>query len=100
MTSISPNRLALIGVLVLGASLFSPAPASAQVKLPNGSIIPINGGTALSGYLNGSANNDNINEGINVVNDAATEPQVFSPLCDFSGKYIAKGGGANFAIGW
>lgn len=100
MTPILPIRLAMLGVLALGASLLSPAPAHAQIKLPNGTVIPINGGPSLSGYINGSANNDNINEGINVVNDAATEPQVFSPLCDFAGKYIAKGGGANFAIGW
>ena len=93
-----PTWLAGLATLGLIAGLTSTA--MAQVKLPNGATIPAGGGPALSGYLNGSANNDNINEGINVVTEAATEPQVFSPLCDFAGKYIAKGGGANFAIGW
>jgi hypothetical protein len=99
-TTAATNRIALVGLLALGAGLLGAADARADVKLPNGTVIPANGGPALSGYLNGSANNDNINEGINVVTEAAVEPQVFSPLCDFAGKYIAKGGGANFAIGW
>ncbi|MFN7130719.1 MAG: hypothetical protein ACK4N5_01470, partial [Myxococcales bacterium] len=74
-------------------------PASAQVRQPNGTVVPANS-AALSAYVNGSANNDNINEGIDVVNDAAVEPQRFAPQCSFGGKFIAKGGGANFAIGW
>lgn len=69
------------------------------VTQPNGQVIPAAPG-ALSGYINGSAQNDGINEGIDVVAEAAVEPQKFSPLCDFGGKYIAKGGGANFAVGW
>ena len=86
----------LIACAVLSAS----APAFADITQPSGIVIPVNGGPALSGYLNGSANNNNINEGINVVTDAAVEPQKFLPLCDFGGKYIAKGGGANFGVGW
>ncbi|APR82649.1 Hypothetical protein A7982_07998 [Minicystis rosea] len=78
--------------------LMASVAARADVILPNGTTIPLTG--ALGNYLNGSMNNDFINEGINVITDAAVEPQVFSPLCDFSGKYIAKGGGANFAVGW
>src|SRR5262245_52214575 len=89
---------AVVCCLLGGAVLAAGATARADVIQPNGTVIPL--GTTLSGYLNGSVNNDNINEGINVVTDAAVDPQVFSPLCDFSGKYIAKGGGANFAVGW
>jgi MYXO-CTERM domain-containing protein len=70
----------------------------ADVVQPNGTTIPQGG--SLSGYLNGSANNDNLNEGINAITEAAVEPQQFAPQCEFGGKYIAKGGGANFAIGW
>lgn len=84
----------LFASFVLAASL----PVFAQVVQPNGTTIPL--GNNLSGYLNGSANNDNLNEGIDVINDAAVEPQQFAPQCEFGGKYIAKGGGANFAIGW
>jgi hypothetical protein len=82
--------------LALAAGLSGAAQAA--VKLPNGTTVPLT--ASLGNYLNGSANNDNINEGIDAVAEAAVEPQVFSPLCDFSGKYIAKGGDANFAIGW
>lgn len=80
---------------VLGAS----ATARADVVQPNGTTVPVVR-ERLGDLLNGSANNDDINEMIDVVADAAVEPQVFSPLCEFSGKYIAKGGGANFAVGW
>ncbi len=86
--------------LIACAVLSAAAPALADITQPSGIVIPANGGPALSGYLNGSANNNNINEGINVVTDAAVEPQKFLPLCDFGGKYIAKGGGANFGVGW
>jgi len=88
-------RRTLIGIACLGLGSLS---AHAAVTLPNGQSVPV--GTALQGYLNGSANNNNINEMINAQQDAQVEPQKFSPLCDFSGRYIAKGGGANFAIGW
>jgi len=91
-----PVVSSLMGAAVLCVS----GAAFAAVTQPNGTVIPAGGGAALSNYINGSANNDNINEGIDVVQAAAVEPQVFSPLCDFSGKYIAKGGGANFAVGW
>jgi MYXO-CTERM domain-containing protein len=97
----SPSRFSLLVCCLIGSAILSTSgPAVAQVTQPSGTVIPANGGGALGAYLNGSPNNDNINEGINPVLDAAVEPQVFSPLCDFSGKYIAKGGGANFAVGW
>ena len=92
------RRPPFIRCLAGAAVLLAAGAARADIVQPNGTVIPI--GNALSNYLNGSANNDNINEGIDVVVDAAVEPQTFSPLCDFSGKYIAKGGGANFAVGW
>lgn len=81
------------------ALFFATSSVWAVVTQPNGTVIPAQP-AALSGYLNGSANNDNINEGIDVIQDAATEPQKFSPLCNFGGKYVAKGGGANFGVGW
>lgn len=86
----------LICSMLLG---FPAISAQATVTLPSGDVVPLNPG-ALQGYLNGSSQNNNINEGIDGQRDAQTEPQKFSPLCDFSGRYVAKGGGANFAIGW
>ena len=97
-TIVLPKASLLVGSAVALGILCANASAWA-VTQPNGTVIPAAPG-ALSGYLNGSANNDGINEGIDVVQEAATEPQKFSPLCDFGGKYVAKGGGANFAVGW
>ncbi|WP_437572638.1 hypothetical protein [Sorangium sp. So ce542] len=90
---------ALVWCVALSAALGASGTARADIVQPNGTTIPAVTGR-LSDLLNGSANNDDIDEMIDVVADAAVEPQVFSPLCEFSGKYIAKGGGANFAVGW
>ena len=87
-----------LSLAVLGCFLFLSGPAQAVITQPNGQVVPLTG--RLQGYLNGSANNNNLNEMINEQTDAQIEPQKFSPLCDFSGRYVAKGGGANFAIGW
>jgi MYXO-CTERM domain-containing protein len=91
-------RSKLWGLALFGAMSVMSGSTEAAVTQPNGQAVPV--GTALQNYLNGSANNNNINENINAQRDAQTEPQKFSPLCDFSGRYVAKGGGANFAIGW
>ncbi|WP_437337106.1 hypothetical protein [Sorangium sp. So ce394] len=90
---------ALAWCVALSAALGASGTARADIVQPNGTTIPAVT-ERLSDLLNGSDNNDNIDEMIDVVADAAVEPQVFSPLCEFSGKYIAKGGGANFAVGW
>ncbi|WP_437993053.1 hypothetical protein [Sorangium sp. So ce145] len=86
-------RVALLVALGTGGA------ARADVVQPNGTVVPVIT-SRLSDLLNGSAKNDMLDEMIDVVADAAVEPQVFSPLCEFSGKYIEKGGGANFAVGW
>ncbi|AUX30212.1 MULTISPECIES: MYXO-CTERM sorting domain-containing protein [Sorangium] len=90
---------ALAWCVALSAALGASGTARADIVQPNGTTVPAVR-ERLSDLLNGSDNNDNIDEMIDVVADAAVEPQVFSPLCGFSGKYIAKGGGANFAVGW
>ncbi|WP_437877658.1 hypothetical protein [Sorangium sp. So ce513] len=97
--SIFSKPSALAWCVALPAVLGASGVAHADVVQPNGTVIPAIR-NRLNDLLNGSADNDNIDEGIDVVADAAVEPQVFSPLCEFSGKYIAKGGSANFAVGW
>ncbi|AUX40901.1 hypothetical protein SOCE26_023030 [Sorangium cellulosum] len=97
--SIFSKPSALVGCLATLAALGASGMARADIVQPNGTVIPVVV-ERLSALLNGSANNDNIDEMIDVVADAAVEPQQFSPLCEFSGKYIAKGGTANFAVGW
>jgi hypothetical protein len=76
----------------------SVAPAHAAVTQPNGQAIPLTG--RLQNLLNGSSANNNINEMVDEQRDAQVQPEKFSPLCNFSGRYVAKGGSANFAIGW
>ena len=89
---------------LLAATIGMVGPAHADIKLPNGTVVPQGG--ALQDYLNGvgnynvDSNNQPIQEMINGVRDAAISPEKFSPLCEFAGQYIAKGGGASFAIGW
>jgi hypothetical protein len=95
-----PARSVRLGLCSLAAAALALATtARADVTQPDGTVVPVIT-DRLSGYLNGSANNDGIDEGIDVVHDAAVLPESFSPLCDFGGKYIAKGGTANFAVGW
>ena len=84
--------------LLGGALLFTSGLAHA-ITQPNGQTVPVDG-SLLSAFINGSPNNDNIDEGIDVVAEAAVQPETFGPQCEFSGKYIAKGGDANFAVGW
>ncbi|WP_437679618.1 hypothetical protein [Sorangium sp. So ce131] len=90
---------ALAGCLAALVALGASGAARADIVQPNGTVVPVVI-ERLSALLNGSADNDGINEMIDVVDDAAVEPQQFSPLCEFSGKYITKGGTANFAVGW
>jgi hypothetical protein len=91
----------LISIGAFGALLGVARSADATVTNPNGQIVPETSvKTRLEGYLNGSAANNNINENVDSQRDAQIQPEKFSPLCDFSGRYVAKGGGANFAIGW
>jgi hypothetical protein len=94
-------RPLILTIGAVGALLAAAIPAGAVVNQPNGAIIPAtNVKGALEAFVNGSTNNQGINEGIDSQRDAQTTPEQFSPLCDFSGRYIAKGGSANFAIGW
>ena len=99
--SSSPRFSRVVRYSLGGTILFTSGVALAVITQPNGAVVPANGGGALEMYLNGSNDNDNINEGIDAVLDAAVEPETYFPLCtEFTGKYIAKGGSANFAIGW
>lgn len=90
-----------------------PRESQAQIVLPNGTAIPANanyrnvlnatalGTPARPRTLQLSQNPATyVNEGLADNNQFATEPQLFSPLCDFNVRFIYKGGGARFGIGW
>ncbi|MBL9004358.1 MAG: hypothetical protein JNJ46_08935 [Myxococcales bacterium] len=104
---------ALCRALLLAAMCCQIPTAHAQIQLPNGTAIPANnayrdvlnagavGTPARSRTTQLSANPATyVNEGITTNNNFAIEPQLFSPLCDFSVRFIYKGGGARFGIGW
>ena len=101
------------GALFIAALCCHVPTVNAQITLPNGTAIPANNsyrdvlnGTALGTparprTAQTSANPVTyVNEGIPNNNSFAVEPQLFSPLCDFSVRFIYKGGGARFGIGW
>ncbi|WP_437730580.1 hypothetical protein [Sorangium sp. So ce1335] len=97
---IASNPSSIAPCLTAGALLLCTSRAArADIVQPNGMVIPAYA-DPLSSYLNGSESNDNIDEGIAPVADAAVNPELFSPLCVLRGKYIAKGGIASFAVGW
>ena len=89
--------------LIVAAVCWYAPTASAQIQLPNGTAIPAN--NAYRDVLNGTAlgtparprttqlsNNPAtyVNEGLTTNNNFAVEPQLFSPLCDFSVRFIYK----------
>ncbi len=106
-------RYLLSVVCLVGALCARPSAGQAQVTLPNGTQIPANANyrAVLNGTALGTPARPRtvqlsqnpatfVNEGLADNNQFATEPQLFSPLCDFSVRFIYKGGGAHFGIGW
>ena len=106
-------RYLLSVVSLVSALCARPSAGQAQVTLPNGTQIPANANhrTVLNGTALGTPARPRtvqlsqnpatfVNEGLADNNQFATEPQLFSPLCDFSVRFIYKGGGAHFGIGW
>ena len=53
MLDLSFDRSLLARSLIACVVLSASAPALADIVQPNGTVIPVNGGPALSGYLNG-----------------------------------------------
>jgi Notch 1 len=66
----------------------------AQLRQPNGSIIPAS--NALSNFLN----NAPLNENIDVINEASLVPEVFTPSDTLTFSFVAEGGGYENAFGW
>ncbi|MFO0620357.1 MAG: hypothetical protein U0745_03095 [Polyangia bacterium] len=54
------DGLTALCLVAIGGCMLAVQPAMAVVTQPNGQMVPLSG--RLQGYLNGSANNNNINE--------------------------------------
>lgn len=67
-------------------------PALAQVRQPDGTVVPV--GSNLSTVLQAEG------ESIDVVAQAATTPRTFNPLCELTFTVIERGGGQNNSFGW
>ncbi len=79
------------------ASLVFSGFARAQVLEPNGLSVPIDAvtsETSLQEYFDAEG------ETIDAVAQASTNPQVFSPLCDFQATLVLSGSGTTAAIAW
>lgn len=86
--------LASAAALALTAAVL---PASATVTQPNGLVVPLdsaNGETQLYTLFN------SLGEAIDWKTDAASTPDAFSPLCDFTAKFVLKQSGSSFKLGW
>jgi MYXO-CTERM domain-containing protein len=93
-------KAALAPAIFIGlaaAAVSRPAPARAAVVEPNGISVPAtvdNGETTLQAYFTAQGEN------INAVNDAATDPGAFLPLCDFQATLVLSQSGAQAGIAW
>lgn len=93
MKSFAPRLVAAVLTGVSFASL-----AHAAVTLPNGAPAPANPAAAM--FLNGSPGNDGIDENLNVITAAEAGDVAFEPLCGFQARFVAKGGGASYGVGY
>lgn len=93
---------ALLVLALVAASVALPSSAAAQVRLPNGDLVPV--------YLTGPDTLgetqlyelfDARGEAIHFINDARADPDTFSPLCeDFSASLVLKESASTLGVGW
>src|SRR5262245_34360477 len=91
------KRSALKGLVVALLLCVAPGAALAQVREPNGVSAPVavtNGETSLQAYFDAQM------EGINAVTEAAAEPGVFLPLCDFQATLVLSQSNAQAGLAW
>ena len=87
----------LFASLAVLAGLLATTAASATVTQPNGLVTPrdsANGETQLFTMFS------NLGEPIDWIADAASTPNVFSPLCGFTAKFVLKQSGSNLGFAW
>lgn len=90
-------RMALPALLMAAGVDLAAAPAAAQVREPNGISVPVtvaNGEITLQSYFDAQT------EAIDAVTQAAAEPGVFQPLCDFQATLVLSQLGAQAGIAW
>jgi len=77
--------------------LFTAVPAFATVTQPNGSIMPVD---SANGEIQVFTLFQQRGEPIDFQVDAATEPSVFSPLCDFKATFLLHESASSLGVGW
>src|SRR5678815_455168 len=103
-----------IPIVALGAivgSLLSPANSAAEVVQPDGQKMPLEA-LGDAAYIGGNdvqfgllfVGLDSLfkyrGENIDWFKDATDQPGIFSPLCDFTGQMVLRGGGCMLDFGW
>lgn len=85
-------RLFSCGLTVLGLLTGAPGRASAEVKQPDGTVIPVS--TRLKDALATQG------ETIDPLTQAAVTPETFDPACSLEFHVVARGGGQKNSFGW
>jgi MYXO-CTERM domain-containing protein len=81
-----------LAILALVAS-----PATAQVTLPNGLVVPLD---SMNGEVQLYSLFSTRGEGIDWIGDAARTPDTFSPLCDFTATLLLNESASVLGVGW
>ena len=81
---------------IIALALTTSVAASASVTEPNGLVVPINSGreVQLSALFSSRS------ESLDMVTDAHTTPNQFSPLCGFTATYVLNQAGAHYGLAW
>ena len=83
--------------LAVLAGLLATTAASATVTQPNGLVTPRD---SANGEIQLFTMFSNLGEPIDWIADAASTPNVFSPLCGFTAKFVLKQSGSNLGFAW
>ena len=87
----------LRAALALLPLLLTSSLAGATVTQPNGSIMPVD---SANGEVQVYTLFQQRGEAIDYQTDAATQPTVFSPLCDFKATFLLHESASNLGVGW
>ncbi|MFS8066470.1 MAG: hypothetical protein ACMG6S_08870, partial [Byssovorax sp.] len=88
------SLLASAAALALAAASSS---ALATVTQPNGLVVPLD---SMNGEVQLYTLFTSLGEAIDWKTDAASTPDAFSPLCDFTAKFVLKESGGSYGLGW
>ncbi len=91
------RRTSLLASAAALALVAASSSALATVTQPNGLVVPLD---SMNGEVQLYTLFTNLGEAIDWKTDAASTPDAFSPLCDFTAKFVLKESGASYGLGW